>query len=155
MDRSTISRASLTVALPGTVITSRATTGSMNCDDLSRSVVFTVSKGLVISDTPRSFASSTKPLDTLKPPVITIARTPRSIAGSWIVGRSPQTTISRSLGYRCIRSVKPSALIAPTITSSSSRRSGSTACRSVPPSTSHIFWRLDDTVRASVTSAAS
>ena len=69
------------------------------------------------------------------------------MAGSWMVGRSPQTTISRSAGNCCIRSVKPSALMAPTITSSSSRCSGWMACWNVPPSTLQIFWRQVATVR--------
>ena len=154
-DRSTTPRASATVHLPGTVTMSRSTTGSMNWADLIRSVVFTVSNGLEITDTFFAFAISTTSEASGKPPVITTARTPASIAGSWIDGRSPHTTTSRSRGYRCMRSVNPSALIAPTITSSSSERSGSTRLRNSPPSTSQIFCRLVVTARAFVESAAS
>ena len=93
----------------------------MNCADFNRSVVLTVSKGLSTTATPLARASSASPLDSRKPPVITSARTPRSMAGSWIVGRSPQTTTSRVAGYDSIRAVNPSALIAPTMSSNSSR----------------------------------
>ena len=154
-DRSTTALASTMLAFPDTVTKSVSTTGSMKFDDLIRRVVLTVSNGLMITDTRRSLASSTSPDESLKPPVSTSALTPCSIAGSWIVGRSPQTTISRSAGYCCIRSVNPSALIAPTITRSSSRCCGSRTCWKLPPSTSWIFWRQVVTVRDLIESPSS
>jgi len=81
-----------------------------------------------------------------KPPVITSPRTPCSMAGSWIVGLSPQTTRTRSLSNCCILAVKPSELMAPTITRSSSLRSGSTSCWKEPPRDSVIFLRFVVTV---------
>ena len=128
---------------------------SINWEDLIRMAVVAVSYGLRRTETPRDFESSTSPSDKAYPPVMMIARTPCSTAGSWIVGRSPQTTMSFSAGKRSIRSVNPPALMAPTITMSSSCCSGSIEYWKEPPRISRTLPKLVRTVRVLSGSASS
>ena len=81
-DRSTTARALVTVDLARTVMKSVPTAGSINCADLSRIVVLTVSNGLKITDTFLARASSIIPAESENPPVITSTRTPCSMAGN-------------------------------------------------------------------------
>ena len=127
----------------------------MNWEERILVVVLTVSKGLNRTETPRALASSMSPELRAKPPVITSPRTPCSMAGNCIVGLSPQTTRTRSLSNFCILSVKPSELIAPTMTRSSSLRWGSTSCWKEPPRASVIFFRFVVTVRDLIGSPSS